>query len=32
MAPGSKMYLEVDDPVQRRQLIAYLASVSVPRK
>jgi cytochrome c len=32
MAPGSKMYLEVDDPVKRRQLIAYLASVSAPRK
>jgi cytochrome c len=32
MAPGSKMYLEIDDPVQRRQLIAYLASVSAPRK
>jgi cytochrome c len=32
MAPGSKMYLEIDDPAQRRQLIAYLASVSEPRK
>lgn len=30
MAPGSKMYLEVDDPVQRRLLIAYLQSVSRP--
>jgi len=32
MAPGSKMYLEIDDPAQRRQLIAYLASMSEPRK
>ena len=28
MAPGSKMYIEVDDPTQRRLLIAYLKSVS----
>jgi cytochrome c len=28
MAPGSKMYIEVDDPNQRRLLIAYLKSVS----
>jgi cytochrome c len=32
MAPGSKMYLQIDDPAQRRLLIAYLASVSAPRK
>jgi cytochrome c len=31
MAPGSKMYLEIDDPAQRRLLIAYLKSVSKPR-
>jgi cytochrome c2 len=28
MAPGSKMYIEIDDPTQRRLLIAYLKSVS----
>jgi cytochrome c len=28
MAPGSKMYIEIDDPAQRRLLIAYLKSVS----
>jgi cytochrome c len=28
MAPGSKMYLQIDDPNQRRLLIAYLKSVS----
>jgi len=28
MAPGSKMYVEIDDPTQRRLLIAYLKSVS----
>jgi cytochrome c len=28
MAPGSKMYVEVDDPVQRRLIIDYLQSVS----
>ena len=28
MAPGSKMYIEIDDPRQRRLLIAYLKSVS----
>ena len=28
MAPGSKMYLEIDDPAQRRAIIAYLGSVS----
>ena len=28
MAPGSRMYLEIDDPTQRRLLIAYLKSVS----
>lgn len=31
MAPGSKMYLEIDDPTQRRLLIAYLKSVSKPQ-
>ena len=30
MAPGSKMYLEIDDAAQRRALIAYLNSVSRP--
>lgn len=30
MAPGSKMYLELDDPTQRRLIIAYLQSVSEP--
>lgn len=30
MAPGSKMYLEIDDPAQRRLIIAYLKSVSKP--
>ncbi|WP_019831861.1 c-type cytochrome [Sphingomonas sp. PR090111-T3T-6A] len=30
MAPGSKMYLQVDDPAQRRLIIAYLQSVSEP--
>jgi cytochrome c len=30
MAPGSKMYLEIDDPAQRRAIIAYLNSVSRP--
>jgi cytochrome c len=28
MAPGSRMYLEIDDANQRRLLIAYLKSVS----
>jgi cytochrome c len=31
MAPGSRMYIEIDDPAQRRLLIAYLKSVSKPR-
>lgn len=30
MAPGSKMYLELDDPAQRRAIIGYLGSVSKP--
>jgi cytochrome c len=30
MAPGSKMYLEIDDPVQRRLTISYLQTVSRP--
>lgn len=28
MAPGSRMYLEMDDPKQRRLIVAYLQSVS----
>jgi cytochrome c len=28
MAPGSKMYLEIDDPAQRRAIISYLGAVS----
>ena len=28
MAPGSRMYIEIDDPTQRRLLVAYLESVS----
>lgn len=32
MAPGSKMYLQMDDPAQRRLIIAYLQSVSTPKK
>jgi cytochrome c len=32
MAPGSKMYLEMDDPNQRRLIVAYLRSVSKPKK
>jgi cytochrome c len=30
MAPGSRMYLELDDPAERRLIIAYLQSVSRP--
>ena len=30
MAPGSKMYLAMDDPTQRRLIVAYLRSVSKP--
>ena len=30
MAPGSRMYIQIDDPTQRRLLIAYLKSVSKP--
>ena len=30
MAPGSKMYLELDDATQRKLIIAYLESVSIP--
>ncbi|NID14674.1 c-type cytochrome [Luteibacter yeojuensis] len=30
MAPGSKMYLEMDDAEQRRLIIAFLESVSGP--
>ena len=30
MAPGSRMYIEIDDQTQRRLLIAYLKSVSKP--
>jgi cytochrome c len=28
MAPGSKMYIQIDNPNQRRLLVAYLKSVS----
>ncbi len=30
MAPGGRMYLEIDDPAQRRAIIAFLNSVSKP--
>ena len=30
MAPGSKMYLELDDPAERQLIIAFLQSVSLP--
>jgi cytochrome c len=30
MAPGSKMYLELDDAAERRLIITYLQSVSLP--
>ena len=30
MAPGSKMYLAMDDAGQRRLIIAYLESISAP--
>lgn len=30
MAPGSRMYLQMDDPAQRRLIVAYLRSVSKP--
>ena len=30
MAPGSKMYLEMNDPAQRRAIISYLNAVSKP--
>ena len=32
MAPGSRMYLEMDDPAQRRLIVAYLQSVSKPKR
>jgi cytochrome c len=32
MAPGSKMFLSVSDAHQRRDIIAYLVSVSTPGK
>lgn len=32
LAPGSRMYLSVADPVVRQNIIAYLQSVSVPRQ
>ena len=32
VAPGAKMYLMVGDAVQRRQIIAYLAANSPPRR
>lgn len=31
MAPGSRMYLQMDDPAQRRQIVAYLQAVSKPK-
>ncbi|WP_449470164.1 c-type cytochrome [Sphingobium chungangianum] len=31
MVPGSRMYLEMDDPTQRRLIVAYLQSVSKPK-
>jgi cytochrome c len=31
MAPGSRMYLELEDSTQRRLIVAYLQSVSNPR-
>jgi cytochrome c len=31
MAPGSNMFFTVDDPVQRRQIIAYLSTL-LPRQ
>jgi cytochrome c len=30
MAPGSRMYIQIDDPAQRRSIVAYLQSVSKP--
>lgn len=30
VAPGSAMYFTVDDPVQRRQIIAYLSTLLQP--
>lgn len=32
MAPGSRMYLEMDDGNQRRLIVAYLRSVSKPKQ
>ena len=32
LAPGARMYFSVADPPQRRNIIAYLASVSPPLK
>lgn len=32
MAPGSKMYLQVTDPMQRAKIVAYLQSVSTSKK
>jgi cytochrome c len=32
VSPGSKMYFSVGDPAQRADIIAYLQSVSQPRK
>jgi cytochrome c len=31
MAPGSKMYLELDDAAQRQLIISFLQSVSMPQ-
>lgn len=30
LAPGSKMYLSVSDPIERHNIIAYLQSISPP--
>ena len=32
VAPGTRMFLSVSDPRQRRDIVAYLASVSKPAK
>ena len=32
MAPGSRMYLEMNDAAQRRLIVAYLQSVSNPQR
>lgn len=32
MAPGSRMYLKMDDPAERKLIVAYLRSVSKAKK